>query len=39
MEFLATLAMLPASLGLALVLQLALLKLVLWVIHSNAGQR
>jgi hypothetical protein len=39
MEFLTALALLPASLGLALVLQLGLLKLVLWVIHPNAGQR
>ena len=39
MEFLTTVALIPPSLGLALLLQFVLLKLILRVLHSNAGQR
>jgi len=39
MEFLATVVLIPASLGLALMLQFALLKLVLWALQANAGRR
>ena len=39
MEFLTTLALLPACFGLALLLQVGLLKLVLWALCSSTGQQ